>query len=75
MSGDNRGNDDGGTTPSPGLQPLPEIAGELEHIGPASGREHAWYILVENYPNILDFDDRNEWNSRDSLDFFDKSSN
>ncbi|GAM33594.1 hypothetical protein TCE0_011f00603 [Talaromyces pinophilus] len=69
MSGDNRGNDDGGTTPSPGLQPLPEIAGELEHIGPAMA-EHAG-ISSGELSNILDFDDRNEWNSRDSLDFFD----
>lgn len=68
MRGDNRGNEDDGTASIPGLQPLPQIAGELEHIEPAM-TEHAG-ISSGELSNILDFGDRNEWNSLDSLDLF-----
>ncbi|KAJ6076991.1 hypothetical protein N7499_008972 [Penicillium canescens] len=67
MGDDNRGNEDNSPAPIPGLKQLTQPGVELEHIVP--GMVELASISSGGLSKFLDFDGRNEWNSRDSLDY------
>jgi hypothetical protein len=67
MGEDNRGNEDNSPTTNPGLKKLTQPGADLEHIVP--GMVELASISSRELSKFLDFDGRNEWNSRDSLDY------